>query len=109
MVDRNAASIDLLRPTQYKLEAAKFDKEAENAKLSQKVAELAAVKKSVFVGNQSNSLAVLTQKRRDLAFDAQRLAIEETQLASSLKTQSALLRSGAQAPGQPHGRADARA
>ena len=88
MVDRNAASIDLLRPTQYKLEAAKFDKDAESAKLSQKVAELAAVKKSVFVGNQSNSLAVLTQKRRDLAFDAQRLAIEETQLASSLKTQS---------------------
>jgi multidrug resistance efflux pump len=91
MVDRNAASIDLLRPTQFKLEAAKYDKEAETAKLSQKVAELAAVKKNVFVGNQSNSLAVLTQKRRDLAFDAQRLAIEETQLASSLKTQSALL------------------
>ena len=91
MVDRNAASIDLLRPTQFKLEAAKYDKEAENAKLSQKVAELAAVRKNVFVGNQSNSLAVLTQKRRDLAFDAQRLAIEETQLASSLKTQAALL------------------
>ncbi len=91
MVDRNAASIDLLRPTQFKLEAAKYDKEAETAKLSQKIAELTAVRKNVFVGNQSNSLAVLTQKRRDLAFDAQRLAIEETQLASSLKTQAALL------------------
>ncbi|WP_177232284.1 HlyD family efflux transporter periplasmic adaptor subunit [Methylobacterium gossipiicola] len=91
MVDRNTASIDLLRPTQFKLEAARYDKEAETAKLSQKVAELAAVRKNVFVGNQSNSLAVLTQKRRDLAFDAQRLAIEETQLASSLKTQAALL------------------
>lgn len=91
MVDRNAASIDLVRPTQYKLEAARFDKDAESAKLAQKSAELAAVRKNVFVGNQSNSLAVLTQKRRDLAFDAQRLAIEETQLTSSLKTQTALL------------------
>ncbi|OAS25323.1 hypothetical protein A5481_10465 [Methylobacterium platani] len=84
MVDRNTASIDLLRPTQHKLEAAQFDKDAEAAKLAQKLAELGAVKKSVFVGNQSNSLAVLTQKRRDLAFDAQRLTIEETQLAASL-------------------------
>ncbi len=84
MVDRNNASIDLLRPTQHKLEAAQFDKDAQAAKLAQKLAELGAVKKSVFVGNDSNSLAVLTQKRRDLAFDAQRLAIEETQLAASL-------------------------
>lgn len=91
MVDRNTASLDLLRPTQHKLEAARFDKEAETAKLNQKLAELSAVKKSVFVGNQSNSLAVLTQKRRDLAFDAQRLAIEEAQLSTSLKAQEALL------------------
>ncbi|WP_144439929.1 HlyD family efflux transporter periplasmic adaptor subunit [Methylobacterium sp. AMS5] len=91
MVDRNTASLDLLRPTQHKLEAARFDKDAETAKLNQKLAELTAVKKSVFVGNQSNSLAVLTQKRRDLAFDAQRLAIEEVQLAASLKAQESLL------------------
>ncbi|PIK73978.1 HlyD family secretion protein [Methylobacterium frigidaeris] len=84
MVDRNNASIDLLRPTQHKLEAAQFDKDAQAAKLAQKLAELGAVKKNVFVGNDSNSLAVLTQKRRDLAFDAQRLAIEETQLSASL-------------------------
>ncbi|TGD94928.1 HlyD family efflux transporter periplasmic adaptor subunit [Methylobacterium nonmethylotrophicum] len=84
MVERNNASIDLLRPTQHKLEAARFEKDAEAAKLTQKLAELGALKKNVFVGNQSNSLAVLTQKRRDLAFDAQRLAIEETQLAASL-------------------------
>ena len=91
MVDRNTASLDLLRPTQHKLEAARFDKDAETAKLNQKLAELGAVKKSVFVGNQSNSLAVLTQKRRDLAFDAQRLAIEEVQLTASLKAQETLL------------------
>lgn len=91
MVDRNTASLDLLRPTQHKLEAARFDKDAETAKLNQKLAELGAVKKNVFVGNQSNSLAVLTQKRRDLAFDAQRLGIEEVQLAASLKAQETLL------------------
>jgi multidrug resistance efflux pump len=91
MVDRNNASVDLLRPTQHKLEAAQFEKDAEAAKLVQKLAELGALKKNVFVGNQSNSLAVLTQKRRDLAFDAQRLAIEETQLAASLKSLQGLL------------------
>ena len=90
MVNRNTASVDLLRPTQHKLEAAGFDKDAETAKLNQKLAELGAVKKGIFVGNQSNSLAVLTQKRRDIAFDAQRLAIEEEQLSSSLKTQESL-------------------
>lgn len=91
MVDRNTASLDLLRPTQHKLEAARFDRDAETAKLNQKLAELGAVRKNVFVGNQSNSLAVLTQKRRDLAFDAERLGIEEVQLAGSLKAQETLL------------------
>ncbi|KAB1077664.1 HlyD family efflux transporter periplasmic adaptor subunit [Methylobacterium soli] len=91
MVDRNTASIDLLRPTQHKLEAARFDKDAETAKLNQKLAQLEGVRKGVFVGNELNSLAVLAQKRRDLAFDAQRLAIEESQLAASLKAQRTLL------------------
>ena len=91
MVDRNTASVDLLRPTQHKLEAARFDKDAETAKLNQKLAQLDGVKKGVFVGNELNSLAVLAQKRRDLAFDAQRLAIEESQLAASLKAQKTLL------------------
>jgi multidrug resistance efflux pump len=91
MVNRNVASLDLLRPTQHKLEAARFDKDAETAKLNQKLAQLDGVKKGVFVGNEFGSLAELAQKRRDLAFDAQRFAIEESELASSLKAQETLL------------------
>lgn len=51
MVARNVASLDLVRPTQQQYQAARFDKEAEVAKLDQKVAQLSGVKNGVFVGN----------------------------------------------------------
>ncbi|MGH1587370.1 HlyD family efflux transporter periplasmic adaptor subunit [Methylobacterium phyllosphaerae] len=84
LVSLNTASIDLLRPTQHKLAAARFDREAETAKLAQKISELGAVKKGIFVGSQSSSLAALMQKRRDLTYDAERLEIEAGQLAASI-------------------------
>ncbi|MGH1589751.1 HlyD family efflux transporter periplasmic adaptor subunit [Methylobacterium phyllosphaerae] len=90
MVNSSAASAEMLRPTQHKLDATRFDKDAEAAKLSQKVSELGAIKKGIFVGSQSSSLAALAQKRRDLTYDAQRLSIEAGQLASSLKTHQVL-------------------
>ncbi|NEU11418.1 HlyD family efflux transporter periplasmic adaptor subunit [Methylobacterium sp. BTF04] len=90
MVNRNIASVDLLRPTIQQYAAARFDKDAETAKLNLKITQLNGVKQGIFVGNEMNSLAILNQKRRDLAFDAQRLAIEEAQLGSSLKSQQAL-------------------
>lgn len=91
LVNRDVASQDFLKPTQHKLEAASFDKEAEIAKLDQKLAELNAVRNNVFVGTQSNNLALLSQKRRDLSFNVQHLVIEEAQLVSSLKSQVVLL------------------
>ena len=91
LVNRNAASLDLLRPTQFKLSAAQYDKAVEAAKLDQKLAAYEAVKQGTFVGNDFNSLAVLAQKQRDLSIDAQRLEIEERQLAASLESQETLL------------------
>lgn len=90
MVNRNVASMDLLRPTQQQYAAARFDKDAETAKLNLKITQLLGVKQGIFVGNEMNSLAILAQKRRDLAFDAQRLGIEEAQLTSTLKSQQTL-------------------
>ena len=45
----------------------------------------------MFVGDDLAGLAALAQKRRDIAFDAQRLAIEEAQLTASEKDQQRLL------------------
>ncbi|AOO81233.1 HlyD family efflux transporter periplasmic adaptor subunit [Bosea vaviloviae] len=91
LVSRNAASVDLVRPTQQQYEAARFDKEAEVAKLDQRIAQLSGVKSGIFVGNELSGLALLAQKRRDIAYDAQRMEIEETQIGSSLAAQQSLL------------------
>jgi multidrug resistance efflux pump len=89
LVSLNTASINLLRPTQHKLDAARFDRDAETAKLAQKLSELGAVKKGIFVGSQSSSLAALMQKRRDLTYDAERLEIEAEQLVASVRAYQA--------------------
>jgi hypothetical protein len=81
-----------LRPAEQQYAAAQFDKEAETAKLNQIIAQLDAVQKGIFVGDNLNGLSVLAQKRRDVAFDAQRWEIEESQLAASIAGQQTLLR-----------------
>ncbi|KFC64968.1 hypothetical protein FG93_04990 [Bosea sp. LC85] len=91
LVARNVASLDLVRPTQRQYEAARFEGEAEVAKLDQKIAQLNGVRSGIFVGNELSGLAILAQKRRDIAYDAQRMEIEETQITSSLAAQQSLL------------------
>jgi hypothetical protein len=91
LVSRDVVSLSLLRPAEQQYAAAQFGKEAEAAKMNQKVAQLDAVRKGIFAGDDLTSLSVLSQKRRDLAFDAQRLGIEASQLAASLASQQALM------------------
>jgi len=91
LINRDVVSATIVRPAEQHYAAARFDKDAEVARLNQRIAQLDGLKKGIFVGNELNSLAVLAQKRRDLAFDAQRMAIEESQLAVTLKGQQALL------------------
>ena len=91
LVSRDVVSTSLLRPTEQQYAAAQFDKEAETAKLNQIIAQLEAVQKGIFVGENLNGLSVLAQKRRDVAFDAQRWEIEESQLTASIAGQQTLL------------------
>jgi biotin carboxyl carrier protein len=55
--------------------------EAEKSKLNQKVAQLDALNKGIFVGDDMVAVNVLAQKRRDIDLDAKSLEIEERQQA----------------------------
>ena len=79
MVARSNASMDMLKPTQQQYSAALHNTDAENFKLNQKVAQLDALNKGIYVGDDLIAINVLAQKRRDIDLDAKSLEIEERQ------------------------------
>ena len=91
MVARNVASPEMMKPAQQQYTTALHQGEAETAKLNQKITQLDGLTKGVYVGDDLAGLATLAQKRRDIEFDAQRLAIEEGELEQSLRDQQNLL------------------
>jgi multidrug resistance efflux pump len=84
MVSRDAASIYMLRPTAQQYSAALHNVDAENAKLNQKIAQLDALQKGIFVGDDLVSLSTLIQKRRDIDLDEKRMEVEEKELSAIL-------------------------
>ncbi len=76
MVARNVASPEMMKPAQQQYTTALHQGDAETAKLNQKITQLDGLMKGVYVGDELAGLATLAQKRRDIDFDAQRLAIE---------------------------------
>jgi multidrug resistance efflux pump len=91
MVQRNAASMDMLNPTLKEYSAALHKADAEKAKLGQKVSQLEALERGVYVGDDLIPIGTLVQKRRDIDLDAKRLAIEETELSAQLADQKRLI------------------
>jgi multidrug resistance efflux pump len=79
MVSRNAASMDMLRPTQQQYSAALHNTDAETSKLRQKMAQFDALNKGIYVGEELVPVNVLAQKRRDIDLDAKTMEIEEKQ------------------------------
>ena len=84
MVARNAASIEMVRPTTQQYTAALYNADAETAKLNQKIAQLGALNRGVYVGDELVALNNLAQKRRDIDLDAKRIEIEEKQQSAVL-------------------------
>src|SRR3954469_6002625 len=84
MVTRAAASIEMVRPTAQQYNAALHNADAETAKLNQKQAQLGALNRGVYVGDELIALNNLAQKRRDIGLDAKRMEIEEKQLSAVL-------------------------
>ncbi|WP_439923547.1 HlyD family efflux transporter periplasmic adaptor subunit [Nitrobacter sp. JJSN] len=91
MVERNTASMDMLNPTLKQYSAALHNTDAEKAKLGQKIGQLEALEKGIYVGDDLTPIATLVQKRRDIDLDAKRLAIEETELSAQLADQKGLI------------------
>jgi multidrug resistance efflux pump len=66
MVAQDAASMDMLKPTQHQYSAALHNTDAENAKLNQKQAQLRALNDGIYVGEDMVAVNTLAQKRRDI-------------------------------------------
>lgn len=81
MVARDVASMDMVRPTSQQYSAALHNTTAETAKLNQKLAQLAALNKGIYVGDDLVTINNLAQKRRDIDLDARRMEIEEKELS----------------------------
>jgi multidrug resistance efflux pump len=84
MVARDAASKEMLAPTEKQYSAALHNTDAENAKLNQKLAQLQALNDGVYVGEDLVAINTLAQKRRDIDLDAKRMEIEEKQQSAVL-------------------------
>jgi len=90
MVARGVASPELVRNATQQLAGAQFGQQSADAKLAEKQAQLDSARKGIFVGDDVHDLAATIQKKRDMEFDVQRLAIEETQVSSALQNQIGL-------------------
>jgi multidrug resistance efflux pump len=84
MVTRSAASIEMVKPTTEQYAAAVHNADAEVAKLNQKIAQLNALDRGIYVGDELVALNNLAQKRRDIDLDARRMKIDEKQQSAVL-------------------------
>ncbi len=92
MVARDAASVEMLKPTEQQYAAALHDTDAQNARLNQKLAQLKALNGGIYVGEDLVALNMLNQKRRDIDLDARRMEIEEKQQSAMLDDLDRLIR-----------------
>jgi hypothetical protein len=93
MVARDAASVEMLAPTKQSYSAALHKADASNAKLNQKVAQLDALQKGIYVGDDLVAIGTLVQKRRDIALDEKRMEIEGKELSAVLEDHQRLIES----------------
>jgi multidrug resistance efflux pump len=91
MVSRNAASMDMLKPTIHEYSAALHSADAESAKLNQKIAQLDALGKGIYVGDDLIAIGNLVQKRRDVDLDEKRMEIEEKETSAVLQDHQRLI------------------
>jgi multidrug resistance efflux pump len=92
MVSRDAASIYMLKPTTQQYSAALHNADAENAKLNQKIAQLDALEKGIYVGDDLVAIGTLVQKRRDIDLDEKRMEIEAKELSAVLEDHERLIK-----------------
>ena len=75
----------MLKPTTQQYAAALHKEDAEKAKLNQKIAQLDALEKGIYVGDDLVAVGNLVQKRRDIDLDEKRMEIEAKELSAVLE------------------------
>jgi hypothetical protein len=91
LVARDVAGPEMVRAATQQLAGAQYQKQSAESKLAQKQDQLDSARNGIFVGDDVHDLAAMIQKKRDMVLDIQRLAIEQTQVASALKDHVILL------------------
>lgn len=91
MVSRDVASAYMLKPTTQELSSAESTRDAASQRLASNLSELDAINHDIFVGDNLVGIATLVQKRRDVAFDAERQKIEEAQARAGLADEMKLV------------------
>src|ERR1700737_1387899 len=91
MVARDAASTYMLKPTTPQYSAALHNADAENRTLNQKIAQLDALGKGIYVGDDLIAIGTLVQKRRDVDLDEKRMEIEEKETSAVLEDHQRLI------------------
>lgn len=91
MVSRDVASDYMLKPTTQQLANAESTREAASQRLAWSLSQLDAINRDIFVGDNLVGIATLVQKRRDIAFDAERQKIEEATAKAGLADEMKLV------------------
>jgi biotin carboxyl carrier protein len=91
MVSRDVASNYMLKPTTQQLASAESTRDAASQRLASNLSELDAINHDIFVGDNLVGIASLVQKRRDIAFDAERQTIEDATAAAGLADEMSLI------------------
>src|SRR5258708_39939860 len=81
----------MLKPSKEQYAAALHNADAENAKLNHKLAQLDALQKGLYVGDDLVAIGTLVQKRRDIDLDEKRMGIEEKELSAVLEDRQRLI------------------
>lgn len=92
LLARNVVSRDMLKPGTHELASVVSMRDSAGAALAGANAQFAAVKHDLFVGDDLIGVATLAQKRRDVAFDEQREAIEQNAAQTALEASKRLLK-----------------
>ncbi|MDX6806824.1 HlyD family efflux transporter periplasmic adaptor subunit [Terrihabitans rhizophilus] len=91
LATRNIASPELIKAAKQQLAGAGHEKDAHLSLLNQKTSQLEALRRGVFVGPELTGLSTLSQRRMDLAFEAEQLQIKERELLAGLQTSQSIL------------------
>jgi biotin carboxyl carrier protein len=87
LVARDIVAPAVMQAANQQYSGAEFQKQGSEAKLQQKQVQLDGARNGIFVGDDVQELATLVQKRMDMNLEAEKLDIEDKQIAAVIASQ----------------------